>query len=102
MESDWSCERLAVECVKNPVKIRGGSVRYGSDAAACCGPLGHLQDIVNAEVYKYFFNSMSFRMSDLHHVNASFHTSKKVNSFLVGIRVQVMDWPAQRHNLNPI
>ena len=36
------------------------------------------------------------------HDNAPCHTSKKVKSFLVDNRVQVMDWPAQSPDLNPI
>ena len=76
---------------------------WGMMSAAVCGPLVRLQGTVNAEVYKQILQqyaipqlrSSPFQPPTFMHDNALCHTSKKVKSFLVDNRVQVMDRPAQ-------
>ena len=101
-------ERLPVRCVQKTVKFGGGSVMvWGIMSASGCGPLVRLQGTVNAEVYKQLlrqyaiphFQSASLKPSIAMHDNAPCHTAKKVKSFLLEIRLQVMGWPAQSNTL---
>lgn len=104
-------ERLSIRCVQKTVKFGGGSVMvWGIMSASGCGPLVRLQGSVNAEVYKQllrqytipYFQSAPLKPPIFMHDNAPCHTAKKVKAFLLENRVQVMDWPAQSPDLNPI
>lgn len=104
-------ERLSVECVKKTVKFGGGSVLvWGMMSAAGCGPLIRVHGTVNAEKYKQILEQYAIphlRSSPLQpsvfmQDNAPCHTAKKVKSFLDDENIEVMNWPPQSPDLNPI
>lgn len=104
-------ERLSLKCVKKTVKFGGGSVMvWGMISSKGVGPIVRLFGTVNAEIYKQLLqqhvigsldlvsNQPSIFMQD----NAPCHKAKKVMSYLEDEGVEVMDWPAQSPDLNPI
>ena len=104
-------ERLSVNCVKKTVKHGGGSVMvWGIISAAGTGPLVRLHGKINGEVYKQiirqhaipFLRSSELQSPIFMQDNAPCHTCKKVKSFFAEEELNVMDWPAQSPDLNPI
>lgn len=104
-------ERLNPKCVKKSVKGGGGSVMvWGMFSAAGVGPLVQLHGRVNANVYQNLLqqhmvpylrsspNQPAVFMQD----NAPCHTAKRVKNFLEGENIELMAWPAQSPDLNPI
>ena len=104
-------ERLSKNCVKSSVKFGGGSVMvFGMFSASGTGPLVRMQGKINAKVYKEllqmhvvpFLKSSSSENPIFMQDNAPCHTAKLVKSFLQEEEVDVLDWPAQSPDLNPI
>ena len=104
-------ERLNPKCVKKSVKGGGGSVMvWGMFSAAGVGPLIQLHGRVNANVYQNLLrqhvvpplrsspNQPAIFMQD----NAPCHTAKRVKQFLETENIEIMKWPAQSPDLNPI
>lgn len=104
-------ERLSVKCVKKSVKHGGGSVMvWGIISAAGTGPLVRLHGNITGEVYKQiiqqhalpYLTSSEVQRPIFMQDNAPCHTCKKVKSFIAEENIDVMDWPAQSPDLNPI
>ena len=104
-------ERLSKNCVKSSVKFGGGSVMvFGMISASGTGPLVRLQGKINAKVYKELLlmhvvpvlRSSSSQNPIFMQDNAPCHTAKLVKSFLQEEGVDILDWPAQSPDMNPI
>lgn len=104
-------ERLNPKCVKKSVKGGGGSVMvWGMFSAAGVGPLIQLHGRVNANVYKNllqqhmvpFLRSSPNQPAVFMQDNAPCHTAKQVKQFLETENIEIMKWPAQSPDLNPI
>lgn len=104
-------ERLNPKCVKKSVKGGGGSVMvWGMFSAAGVGPLKQLHGRVNANVYLNLLKQHmvpSLRSSPIQPAvfmqdNAPCHTAKRVKQFLEAENIELMTWPAQSPDLNPI
>lgn len=104
-------ERLSSNCVKKSVKHGGGSIMvWGSISSEGVGPLIRLQGNINARVYQNLLRQYAIPymkeceakppifMQD----NAPCHTAKTVLAYLQTEQVEVMKWPAQSPDLNPI
>ncbi|KAI5085653.1 hypothetical protein C0J45_2335, partial [Silurus meridionalis] len=94
-------ERLNPKCVKKSVKSGGGRVMvWGMCSAAGVGPLIQLHGRVNANVYQNLLQQHmpTVFMQD----NAPCHIAKRVKQFLETENIEIMTWPAQSPDLNPI
>jgi len=120
-------ERLNPKCVKNSVRGGGGSVMvWGMFSATGVGPIIQLHGRVNANVYQNLLrqhavpflqaspNQPAIFMQDnapchtpnqpaiFMQDNAPCHTPKRVKQFLEAQKIEIMKWPAQSPDLNPI
>lgn len=105
-----SGERFSKQCTKKTVKFGGGSVMvWGVISSFGVGPLVRLHGKVNADVYKQLLiqhvvpylratTPNAIFMQD----NAPCHKAKKVMDFFKDNNINVMDWPPQSPDLNPI
>ena len=103
--------RLDPKCVKKTVKFGGGSVMvWGMFSSEGVGPLLRINGTVNAKVYRNIVEQQVLpliRQSQLQpaifmHDNAPCHTAKLVKDYLQQESIEVMKWPAQSPDLNPI
>ena len=104
-------ERLSVKYVKKTVKHGGGSVMvWGIISAAGTSPLVRLRGRINGKVYRQilrqhalpYLRNAGIKNPIFMQNNAPCHTYKKIKSFFIGEKVEVMEWPAQSLDLNPI
>lgn len=104
-------DRLNPKCVKKTAKHGGGSVMvWGMFSSEGVGPLVRIIGTVNANVYLNLVqqhvipplraspNQPAIFMQD----NAPCHTAKRVKDYFEQEDVEVMKWPAQSPDLNPI
>ena len=86
-------ERLSAKCTKKTVKFRGGSVMvFGMFSSQ-----GIVQDHVEPIIQNSGFDRVTF-MQD----NAPCHKAKVVMSYLSEQDFEIIDWPPQSPDLNPI
>ena len=104
-------KNISAKCTKKTVKFWGGSVMvFGMFSSQGSMPLVRLQTRVNAQIYKNIvqdhvvpiiqnsgFDRVTF-MQD----NAPCHKAKVVMSYLSEQDFEIMDWPPQSPDLNPI
>ena len=104
-------DRLNPRCVKKSVKFGTGSVMvWGMFSSEGVGPLICINGTVNAKVYRNILVQQvipSIRASPTElpifmHDTAPCHTAKLVENYLQQEGIEVMKWPAQSHDLNPI
>lgn len=104
-------ETLSAKCTKKTVKFGGGSVMvFGMFSGQGTTPLVRLEGRVNAAMYKNMIQdhvAPIIRNSGIDSAifmqdNAPCHKAKSVMSYLQEQDFEVMDWPAQSPDLNPI
>ena len=104
-------EKFNAKCTKKTVKFGGGSVSvFGMFSYQGTTPLLRLNTQVNATIYKNLLESHvlpALNYSDVKDPifmqdNAPCHKAKSVLNFLKEKKVQLLDWPAQSPDLNPI
>ena len=102
--------RLSAKCTKKTVKFGAGSVMvFGMYSSQGTTPLVRLQTRVNAQIYKNIaqdhigpiiqnsgFDRATFTQE------APCHKAKVVMSYLSEQDFEIMDWPPQSPDLNPI
>ena len=104
-------ERLSAKCTKKTVKFGGGSVMvFGMFSSQGTTPLVRLHTRVNAQIYKTIVQDHVvpiIRNSGIDRAifiqdNAPCHKAKMVMSYLSEQDFEIMDWPPQSPDLNPI
>ena len=104
-------ERLSAKCTKKTVKFEGGSVMvFGMLSSRGTTPLVRLQTRVNAQIYKNIvqdhvvpiIQNSGFDSATFIQDNAPCHKTKVVMSYLSEQEFEIMDWPPQSPDLNPI
>ena len=104
-------ERLSAKCTKKTVKFGGGSVMvFGMFSSQGTTPLVRLQTRVNTQIYKNIvqdqvvpiIQTLSFDWATIMQDNAPCHEAKVVLSYLSEQDFEIMDWPPQSPDLNPI
>ena len=104
-------ERLSAKCTKKTVKFGGGSVMvFGMFSSQGTTPLVRLQTRVNAQIYKNIvqdhvvpiIQNSGFNRATFMQDNAPCHKAKVVMSYLSKQDFEIMDWPPQSPDLNPI
>ena len=104
-------ERLRATCTKKTVKFEGGSVMvFGMFSSQGTTPLVRLQTRVNAQIYKNIvqdhvvpiIQNSGFDRATFMQDNAPYHKAKVVMSYLSEQYFEIMDWPPQSPDLNPI
>ena len=104
-------ERLSAKCTKKTVKFGGGSVMIiGMFSSQGTTPLVRLQTRVNAQIYKNIvqdhvvpiIRNSGFDRATFMQDNAPCHKAKVVMSYLSEQDFEIMDWPPQSPDLNPI
>ena len=93
------------------VKHRGGNVMvWGCMAAKGVGQLSFIDGIMNAELYEEILSHKMLpsatqllgRRFIFQHDNDPKHTAKRIQAFLDRKRIDVLEWPPQSPDLNPI
>ena len=107
-------EEFLEKNLKPTVKHGGGSIQvWGCFCYSGKGPLHRIAGIMNGEKYKQilikhmspFFKEIKQETGDspiFQHDNDPKHKSKKVQTYLENKKYQVLDWPSQSPDLNPI
>ena len=104
-------ERLSAKCTKKTVKFGGRSVMvFGMFSSQGTMPLVRLQTRVNAQIYKNIvqdhvvpiIQNSGFDRATFMQDNAPCHKEKVVMSYLSEQDFEIMDWPPQSPDLNPI
>ena len=104
-------ERLSAKCTKKTVKFGGGRVMvFGMFSSQGTTPLVRLQTCVNAQIYKNIvqdhvvpiIQNSGFDRATFMQDNAPCHKAKVVMSYLSEQDFEIMDWPPQSPDLNPI
>ena len=104
-------ERLSTKCTKKTVKFWGGSVMvFGMFSSRGTTPLVRLQTRVNAQIYKNIvkdhvvpiIQNSGFDRATFMQDNAPCQEAKVVMSYLSEQDFEIMDWPPQSPDLNPI
>ena len=104
-------ERLSAKCTKKTVKFGGRSVMvFGMFSSQGTTPLVRLQTRVNAQIYKNIvqdhvvpiIQNSGFDRATFMQDNAPCHKAKVVMSYLSEQDFEIMDWPPQSPDLNPI
>ena len=104
-------ERLSAKCTKKTVKFGGGSVMvFGMFSSQGTTPLVRLQTRVNAQIYKNIvqdhvvpiIQNSGFDRATFMQDNAPCHKAKVVMCYLSVQDLEIMDWPPQSPDLNPI
>ncbi len=92
-------ERLNPECVKKSVKGGGGRVMvWGMFSAAGVGPLIQL----HGRWMQMFIRTFSQSACNFHAGQCPRHTAKQVKQFLEAKNIEIIKWPGQSPDLNPI
>ncbi len=104
-------EAHSPSCLKSSVKFPQSVMIWGAMSSAGVGPLCFLKTNVTATVYQYILERFMLPSADQHFKDADFifrqdvapaHTAKSTKSWLNDHGVDVVDWPANSPNLNPI
>ena len=104
-------ERLSAKCTTKTGKFGGGSVMvFGMFSSQGTTPLVRLQTRVNAQIYKNIvqdhvvplIQNSGFDRATFMQDNAPCHKAKVVMSYLSEQDFEIMDWPPQSPDLNPI
>ena len=104
-------ERLSAKCSKKTVKFGGRRVMvFGMFSSQGTMPLVRLQTRVNAHIYKNIvkdhvvpiIQNLGFDRATFMQDNAPCHKVKVVISYLSEQDFEIMDWPPQSPDLNPI
>jgi len=104
-------EAMRKECLEPTVKHGGGNVMvWGCMSAKGVGTLHFIDGIMNADMYIDILRDQMLpsvrqlkqRRYVFQHDNDPKHTAKKVTEFLKQKKVQVLTWPPQSPDLNPI
>ena len=104
-------ERLSAKCTKKTVKFGGGSVMvFGMLSSQGTTPLVRLQTRVKAQIYKNIvqdhvvpiIQNSGFDRATFMQDNAPCHKAKVVMSYLSEQDFEIMDWPPQSPDLDPI
>lgn len=107
-------EEFLEECIMPTVKHGGGSIQvWGCFNYGAKGPLYRIKGIMDGEKYRQILiHQMAPFLKDLkgdlgvepifQHDNDPKHTCKKVGTYLNNKQFQVLSWPSQSPDLNPI
>ena len=104
-------ERLSVKCTNKTVKFGCGSVMvFGMFSSQGTTPFVRLQTRVNAQIYKNIvqdhvvpiIQNSGFDRATFMQDNAPCHKAKVVMSYLSEQDFEIIDWPLQSPDLNPI
>jgi hypothetical protein len=107
-------ERFSEECILPTVKHGGGSIQvWGCFNYSGKGPLKRIEGIMDGEMYRRILvYQMAPFLKNLkgeigvepifQHDNDPKHTSKKAQKYLSNKEFEVLDWPSQSPDLNPI
>ena len=104
-------EKLSAKCTKKTVKFGGRSVMvFGMFSSQGTTPLVRLQTRINAQIYKNIvqdhvvpiIENSGFDRATFMQDNAPCHKAKVVMSYLSEQDFEIMDWPPQSPDLNPI
>ena len=104
-------ERLSATCTKKPAKFGGGSVMvFRMFSSQGTTPLVRFQTRVNAQIYKNIvqdhlvpiIQNSGFDRATFMQENAPCHKAKVVMSYFSEQDFEIMDWPPQSPDLNPI
>ena len=104
-------ERLSAKCTKKTVKFGGRSVMlFGMFSNQGTMPLVQLQTRVSTQIYKNIvqdhvvpiIQNSGFDRATFMQDNAPCHKAKVVMSYLSEQDLEIMDWPSQSPDLNPI
>ena len=104
-------ERLSAQFTKKIVKCGGGSVMvFGMFSSQGTTPLVRIQTRVNAQIYKNIvqdhvvpiIQNSGFDRATFMKDNSPCHEAKVVMSYLSEHDFEIMDWPPQSPDLNPI
>ena len=104
-------ERLSAKCTKKTVKFGGRSAMvFGMFSSQGTTPLVRLQTHINAQIYKNtvqdhvvpIIQNSGFNRATFMQDNAPCHKAKVVMSYLIEQDFEIMDWPPQNPDLNPI
>lgn len=105
-------EAYRLSCMRGTVKFGGGNVMvWGSMAANGVGRLEFIDTTMNAQLYCQILDDHLFQSADKLSMPPDFifqqdndpkHTAKLTKAYFEENGVQVLDWPAQSPDLNPI
>ncbi|MCG8431896.1 MAG: transposase [Candidatus Omnitrophica bacterium] len=106
-----SGEEFTPACLSPTVKHGGGNVLvWGCMAASGVGNMQFIDGIMDAEYYEEILSTEMIpsarkllgRQYIFQHDNDPKHTAKRVTAFLTKKKVNVLEWPPQSPDLNPI
>ncbi len=104
-------EAHSTSCLKSSVKFPQSVMIWGTMSSAGVGPLCFLKTNITAPVYQDIFEDFMLPSADQLFKDADFifqqdlapaHTAKSTKSWLNDHGVDVLDWPANSPDLNPI
>ena len=104
-------EKISPKCVINTVKFGGGSIMvFGMFSSRGTVPLTRINVKINTAIYKNILQKHVITTIKTSGVinpifvqdNAPCHKAKSVLKYLKEEKIEVMDWPAQSPDLNPI
>lgn len=105
-------EAYKLSCLRGTVKFGGGNIMvWGCMAWNGVGKLTFIDDRMNADMYTTILMDNLESSAQLLELNSNFifqhdndpkHTAKKTKEFLHQKAINVLEWPAQSPDLNPI
>ena len=105
-------EAFTLSCIRGTVKFSGGNVMvWGSMAWNGTGKLEFIDGIMDSEVYVNILNKNLLASTKKLRLGKHFifqqdndpkHVSKKAKEFFIQKQIELLEWPAQSPDINPI